>query len=164
MKKIITLALSLVLVFAMSITAFASTKADIILALKEAGANAYVSQAEQFLADNDLTETQIDGVIAEIKKAQATADGVTDISQLTAAQKQAIVANVDAAAAIVDAVAVVDWNDNTITITKGNSDYVVEAAPIKPTGASTTATVAVIAVLALGLAACGAAVSKKRLA
>ena len=51
----------------------------------------------------------------------------------------------------------------SVTDAKG-TQYTVSSNPVKATGATTTATVAGIAVLAMGLVACGVAVSKKRFA
>ena len=54
-KKISALVLSLMLVFAMSISAFAASKDDIISKLQSAGvATEYVNAAKQFLADNKI--------------------------------------------------------------------------------------------------------------
>lgn len=55
-KKISALVLSLMLVFAMSISAFAASKDDIISKLQSAGvATEYVNVAKQFLADNTVS-------------------------------------------------------------------------------------------------------------
>ena len=77
MKKITTLVLSLVLVLAMSITAFAATPNDEVkAALTEAGVTGeYYDQAVKFLANNELTAEQATAVKNEIKAAKATAGG-----------------------------------------------------------------------------------------
>ena len=58
-KKISALVLSLMLVFAMSISAFAASKDDIISKLQSAGvATEYVNVAKQFLADNTVSDAE----------------------------------------------------------------------------------------------------------
>ena len=72
-KKISALVLSLMMVFAMSITAFAATEDDIKSKLEAAGIpDAYMTQVDSFLANNDLDEAQIDAVIEQIDLAVAT--------------------------------------------------------------------------------------------
>lgn len=156
MKKITTLVLSLVLVLAMSITAFAATPNDEVkAALTEAGVTGeYYDQAVKFLANNELTAEQATAVKNEIKAAKATA-GDAKISKIKA--------NIETAAHAVGAK--VSFADKTISVTDAKgTQYTVSFNPVKATGATTTATVAGIAVLAMGLVACGVAVSKKRFA
>ena len=157
MKKITTLVLSLVLVLAMSITAFAATpNDDVKAALKEAGVTGeYYDQAVKFLANNELTAEQ-----AEAKKNAGDAKSVADLS---ADQISKIKTNITIAANAVGAK--VSFADKTISVTDAKgTQYTVSSNPVKATGATTTATVAGIAVLAMGLVACGVAVSKKRFA
>ena len=162
-KKISALVLSLMLVFAMSISAFAASKDDIISKLQSAGvATEYVNAAKQFLADNTVSDEDAAYVIAKIDAATATANGVKDIASLTADQKSAIMAD---AAAKLGATVSFDASTNTITAVKDGKSYV--AAPsakvVKDTGFTTAATVGVVAVLAMGLVVC-AFVSKKKVA
>lgn len=165
MKKITTLVLSLVLVLAMSITAFAATPNDEVkAALTEAGVTGtYFDEAVKFLANNTLTADQAEVVVAQIKEAKKTAGEAKSVADLSADQISKIKANIETAAAKVDAK--VSFDNKTISVTdaKGNP-YTVSSNPVKATGATTTATVAGIAVLAMGLVACGVAVSKKRFA
>ena len=158
-KKISALVLSLMLVFAMSISAFAASKDDIISKLQSAGvATEYVNVAKQFLADNTVSDADAAYVIAKIDAATATANGVKDIASLTADQKSAIMADIKDAAAKLGATVSFDASNNTIT-------YVValSAKVVKDTGFTTAATVGVVAVLAMGLVVC-AFVSKKKVA
>lgn len=76
MKKITTLVLSLVLVLAMSITAFAATpNDDVKAALKEAGVTGeYYDQAVNVLANNELTAEQAEAVVYQVKEAKKNAD------------------------------------------------------------------------------------------
>ena len=153
MKKITTLVLSLVLVLAMSITAFAATPNDEVkAALTEAGVTGeYYDQAVKFLANNELTAEQ------------ATAGDAKSVADLSADQISKIKANIETAAHAVGAK--VSFADKTISVTDAKgTQYAVSSNPVKATGATTTATVAGIAVLAMGLVACGVAVSKKRFA
>ena len=150
-KKISALVLSLMLVFAMSISAFVATE--------------YVNAAKQFLADNTVSDEDAAYVIAKIDAATATANGVKDIASLTADQKSAIMADIKDAAAKLGATVSFDASTNTITAVKDGKSYV--AAPsakvVKDTGFTTAATVGVVAVLAMGLVVC-AFVSKKKVA
>lgn len=165
-KKFFVMVLSLVMMLAMSVTAFAATEDDIIKELKAAGVpETYVSQAEQYLANNEVIDTQADNVIAEIKKAKETAGDVTELKNLSAEQKTAILKNVEAAGTAMGATVVVDTKDNKVTITdENNKTYIVEENPVKPTGVSVYATYAVVAAMAMVLVACGVVVSKRRAA
>lgn len=167
-KKISALVLSLMLVFAMSISAFAASKDDIISKLQSAGvATEYVNVAKQFLADNKVSDADAAYVIAKIDAATATANGVKDIASLTADQKSAIMADIKDAAAKLGATVSFDASNNTITAVnvKDGKSYVValSAKVVKDTGFTTAATVGVVAVLAMGLVVC-AFVSKKKVA
>ena len=105
MKKITTLVLSLVLVLAMSITAFAATpNDDVKAALTEAGVTGeYYDQAVKFLANNELTAEQATAVKNEIKAAKATAGEAKSVADLSADQISKIKANIETAAAKVGA-------------------------------------------------------------
>ena len=165
-KKISALVLSLMLVFAMSTSAFAASKDDIISKLQSAGvATEYVNVAKQFLADNTVSDADAAYVIAKIDAATATANGVKDIASLTADQKSAIMADIKDAAAKLGATVSFDASNNTITAVKDGKSYVValSAKVVKDTGFTTAATVDVVAVLAMGLVVC-AFVSKKKVA
>lgn len=165
-KKISALVLSLMLVFAMSISAFAASKDDIISKLQSVGvATEYVNVAKQFLADNTVSDADAAYVIAKIDAATATANGVKDIASLTADQKSAIMADIKDAAAKLGATVSFDASNNTITAVKDGKSYVValSAKVVKDTGFTTAATVGVVAVLAMGLVVC-TFVSKKKVA
>ena len=138
-KKISALVLSLMLVFAMSISAFAASKDDIISKLQSAGvATEYVNVAKQFLADNTVSDADAAYVIAKIDAATATANGVKDIASLTADQKTAIMADIKDAAAKLGATVSFDASNNTITAVKDGKSYVValSAKVVKDTGFS----------------------------
>lgn len=165
MKKITTLVLSLVLVLAMSITAFAATpNDDVKAALKEAGVTGeYYDQAVKFLANNELTAEQAEAVVYQVKEAKKNAGDAKSVADLSADQISKIKTNITIAANAVGAK--VSFADKTVSVTDAKgTQYTVSSNPVKATGATTTATVAGIAVLAMGLVACGVAVSKKRFA
>ena len=142
-KNISALVLSLMLVFAMSISAFAASKDDIISKLQSAGvATEYVNVAKQFLADNTVSDADAAAyVIAKIDAATATANGVKDIASLTADQKSAIMADIKDAAAKLGATVSFDASNNTITAVKDGKSYVValSAKVVKDTGFTTAA-------------------------
>lgn len=161
MKKITTLVLSLVLVLAMSITAFAATpNDDVKAALKEAGVTGeYYDQAVKFLANNELTAEQAEAVVYQVKEAKKNAGDAKSVADQISKIKTNITIAANAAGAKVS------FADKTISVTDAKgTQYTVSSNPVKATGATTTATVAGIAVLAMGLVACGVAVSKKRFA
>jgi len=137
---------------------------EVKAALTEAGVTGeYYDQAVKFLANNELTAEQATAVKNEIKAAKATAGDAKSVADLSADQISKIKANIETAAHAVGAK--VSFADKTISVTDAKgTQYTVSSNPVKATGATTTATVAGIAVLAMGLVACGVAVSKKRFA
>lgn len=167
-KKLMVMAASLTMVFAMSVTAFAATKSDIVAELKKAGVpDEYITTAETFLANNEVTTAEADQVVALIKEAAVTKGSATKVSDLTAEQKKAIFKNVEDAAKVVGATVTVDTKNNTVKVTDKNSkEYVVTETKevIKPTGMSVMATYGVMAVLAMALVGCGVFVSKRKAA
>lgn len=167
MKKITTLVLSLVLVLAMSITAFAATNNDVLGALKGHVSGDVYGQVEAFLSENKLTEAELTAVKGYVDAAVKEANGVTDVTKLTAEQKKNIKNDILAAAGEIKSVKVdvnFDAASNSVVVKAGDKTYTAKANAVQATGVSTTATVAGIAVLAMGLVACGVAVSKKRFA
>ena len=169
LKKLIVCAMATIMVAASSLTAFAAEmtteEKDIIAALKDAGVPAeYVTQAENYLAKDDVTVTaaQATTIKTEIAEAKATANGTLDINKLTAAQKEAIVADVQAAAAAVDLKVSYDSTASTIKVADKTGATVVSVSDsaVKDTGADMSTTVAVVSVLGAALVACAAA-SKK---
>ena len=127
-EKITTLVLSLVLVLAMSITAFAATpNDDVKAALTEAGVTGeYYDQAVKFLANNELTAEQATAVKNEIKAAKATAGEAKSVADLSADQISKIKANIETAAAKVGAK--VSFADKTISVTdaKGTQYHLIQ--------------------------------------
>ena len=121
-KKLTTLLLALSLTVGTSITAFASPNDDAIAALKNAKVPAtYVIQAENYLKTTTLTADQSAAVIAQITEANAivNASGVTDLTKLSEADKNAVLENIVQAGKAIDL---------TVNVTKqSNGQYLVVA-------------------------------------
>jgi hypothetical protein len=121
-KKLTTLFLTLSLTIGTSIVAFAAPNDDVISSLRNAKVpETYIIQAENYLKTTTLTEAQSTAVIAEISQAVAvvTASGVKDLSMLSGADKDAILADVVAAGNAIDL---------TVNVTKAsNGQYLVVA-------------------------------------
>jgi hypothetical protein len=96
-KKFTTLFLTLALVVGTTITAFATPNDDTIAALKNAKVPAtYIIQAENYLKTNTLTADQSVAIIAQITEAGdiLKASGITDLTKLSAADRDKILQNV----------------------------------------------------------------------
>ena len=121
-RKITTLLLTLALVVGTSVTAFATPNDDAITALKNAKVpETYIIQAENYLKTTTLTAEESTAVVAQITEAAAIleASGQTDITKLSEADKNAIVANIVAAGEAIDL---------TVTVTKAsNGQYAIVA-------------------------------------
>lgn len=143
MKKIIsTLVLSVVLVFATCITAFAAPKDDVLAALKSAGIDAsYVAKAEAYLNSVTITPAQAQAVISNVDAAKAIANGQTDYTKLTSDQKSKIFADIQQAASAVGltatiskaangtpTIALVDSKGNDVAAISGTGNVLVNTA------------------------------------
>ena len=121
-KKLSTLLLARSLTVGTSITAFATPNDDAIAALKNAKVPAtYVIQAENYLKTTTLTADQSAAVIAQITEANAivNASGVTDLTKLSEADKNAVLENIVQAGKAIDL---------TVNVTKqSNGQYLVVA-------------------------------------
>lgn len=100
-KSLTSLVLSASLVIGSSVTAFAGTpNEDVIQALKDAKVPAtYLIQAENYLKTTTLTADQAAAVKTEITSASAVAKaaGVTDLTKLSVADKNKVLADVEQA-------------------------------------------------------------------
>ena len=163
-KKLVVLALSAIMVFAMSTTAFAATKDEVISALNGKVDATYINQAKAFLANVEMTSDQADQVIAKINEAAKVADGVTALDKLSVDKKHQIVDILSEAGATVNVKVSADYSANEVTFTAPNNAKTVIGEVVKDTGVSTYATVTVIAALAIAVVACGVVVSKKKTA
>ena len=134
MKKIIvSLSFAFVLFFGVQANVAAATEIDIIKTLVSSSLPSnYVQQAKNYLRSNDVTAEEANQVIDHINNAQAVvnARGAKSVNQLTKADKQAILAELTATAAILDITVTVTskrvvFNDANGTVvatftTKGN--------------------------------------------
>lgn len=137
MKKAWTVLLVvLIMVIGMTSAVSAASVTDIITAL-EAGhvPDVYIAQAESYFASHTVTSAQADQLITFIKAATTTAAGETKLSELSASQRTAIVADITKAAQVIGLTATYD--NKAITV-KDNSNQVVftvtSASAVKQTG------------------------------
>jgi hypothetical protein len=99
-KKLATLFLTLSLIVGTSIVAFAAPNDDVISSLRNAKVpQTYIIQAENYLKTTTLTQAQSTAVIEKISQATdiVTASGVKDLTMLSEADKNAILADIVAA-------------------------------------------------------------------
>ena len=165
MKKIIvSLSFAFVLFFGVQANVAAATENDIIKTLVSSSLPSnYVQQAKNYLRSNDVTAEEANQVIDHINNAQAVvnARGANSLSQLTTADRQAILAELTAATAVLDITVTVTskgvvFSNATGTVmatfpTKGND--------VKQTGANNLYLAGGISLL---VAAAGAAVVAKK--
>lgn len=162
MKKILYV-LALALVFlGTSTSVSAASESDIIATLNDAGVPAvYVTQAENYLRANDVTDAEADQIISRINNAAAIANGVTDLSQLSQEQLQAILAEATAAASVLGLT--LSFEDGVVTFFDADNSVVAQLSmdgnEVKQTGSSYTY---LVAGLGLVVAAAGSAVLLKR--
>ncbi len=121
LKITTVLLLTVILVCGTLVTAFASPNTDVINELKEVGKvpATYIIQAENYLKTRELTQVEADAVIAQIMVAADIMKnaGVTDLSKLSSADTQKILAVVTEAGAVLDiAISVKKSADGTYTI------------------------------------------------
>lgn len=99
-KKLASMVVAASIVLGTSVTAFAAPNDDVISALKNAKVPAtYLIQAENYLKNNTLTADQASAVTSKINDAASVLKtaGVTDITKLSAAQKQQVIADATSA-------------------------------------------------------------------
>jgi hypothetical protein len=92
-KMFSTLVLSLVMVVGAASAALAAPNDDVISALKTNHVpNDYIIQAENYLKNHTLTQSQADAVVAQIEKAGdiMAAAGTKDINKLSYSQQEAV--------------------------------------------------------------------------
>lgn len=173
-KKIMAVTASAVMMLAMSVSAFAAgtvdaTEQKILDELKAKSVTSnYISQAENYLAKDgvNVTEAQATSIIANIDKAadiaaKANIKTKADLLKADAAVVDSIVAEVKAAAAVVDLTVSYNTKNGEVSIVdKDNKVVATSNVGIKKTGADSMTTVAVVSVL--GLAVAGLAVVSKK--
>lgn len=139
MKKFLSILAAVLFFFGASTPVSAASESDIINTLNAEGVPAvYVTQAENYLRANEVTEAEADQIISHIENAAAIANGVTDPSQLTRDQLQAILAEVTAAAAVIDLNVTVADGVVTFYDADGNivAQFSLSGNEVKQTGSS----------------------------
>jgi uncharacterized beta-barrel protein YwiB (DUF1934 family) len=104
-KVIVSLLFAFVLFFGTQSNIAAATENDIISTLEASSLPSnYVQQAKNYLRSNDVTVEEADQIIVHINNAQSVvnARGAKSMNQLTKADKQAILAELTATAAVLD--------------------------------------------------------------
>ena len=104
-KVIVSLLFTFVLFFGALSNVAAATENDIISTLEASSLPSnYVQQAKNYLRSNDVTVEEADQIIVHINNAQTVvnARGAKSMNQLTQADKQAILAELTATAAVLD--------------------------------------------------------------
>ena len=187
MKKLISFVLAGAMTLAMSVSAFAAqgvTAAEqkildqAKVKAEELGVDTntssqyknYYGQAESYLARNELTQTQIDAMVAAVDEAAATAkaemaaNGVTRLGDLSpsvfAALEDKVANQITKAAAAVGIKVVVTKDGWAVQDLKGDT-VIDNEKPIKQTGSDMTTT-AVMAVMFVGALSACVVVAKKR--
>lgn len=171
-KKLLVCALATIMLMSMSITAFGAElttdEQSIITALTNAGVPAtYVTKAQNYLAAVDVTAAQATAINTQITAAKATAGSATTLAALTTEQKNAIVADAAAAGKVIGVTVTFNATANTFSaVDAAGTDILASPSTgvIKVTGANMNTTIAIVAVLAMALVACGVVVGKKRFA
>jgi len=104
-KVIVSLLFAFLLFFGAQSNVAAATENDIISTLEASSLPSnYVQQAKNYLRSNDVTVEEADQIIVHINNAQSVvnARGAKSMNQLTKADKQAILAELTATAAVLD--------------------------------------------------------------
>ena len=135
MKKfIVSLLFAFVLFFGAQPNVAAATENDIIATLEATSLPSnYVQQAKNYLMSNDVTAEEAEQIIVHINNAQAVvnARGANSLSQLTTADRQAILAELTAATAGLDITVTVTSKKVVFSDAEGT---VVAAFPTKGNG------------------------------
>ena len=165
MKRILSIALTtLLIVMSFSAVVSAAPVDDVIAALEEANVpEAYVEQARSYFAENPLTEEDAAAIIGYIEAAAAIADGKTKISELSGADRSAILAEISKAANVIDLT--VSYDDGDINVRDASGNLVFSesgAGAVKQTGFDYS--IILFGLAGIVLAGSAAIVSKKKLA
>ena len=135
MKKfIVSLLFAFVLFFGAQPNVAAATENDIIATLEATSLPSnYVQQAKNYLMSNDVTAEEAEQIIVHINNAQAVvnARGANSLSQLTTADRQAILAELTATTAVLDITVTVTSKKVVFSDAEGT---VVAAFPTKGNG------------------------------
>lgn len=163
-KVIVSLLFAFVLFFGAQPNVAAATENDIIATLEATSLPSnYVQQAKNYLMANDVTAEEADQIIVHINNAQAVvnARGANSVNQLTQADKQAILAELVAAAAILDMTVTVTSKEVVLSDAHGTvvARFPINGNDVKQTGANNLYLAGGISLL---VAAAGAAVVAKK--
>ncbi|MHC1684893.1 MAG: hypothetical protein AB6733_18460 [Clostridiaceae bacterium] len=142
MKKLFsTLVLSIFLVFATCINAFAAPKDDVLDLLKSIGMSSYEGKAEAYLNTISITSEQAQTIISNVEAAKTVSNGETDYRKLTSEQKIQIFSYIKEAANAVGLTAkyskaadgsftivLVDANNNVVASFGGSGNVLANTA------------------------------------
>ena len=170
MKKLLTIALLVVLVFAVVTNVNAATKGELSAYLTKthtvAGESVSISDAdkvkiERYLSENEVTEEQADKVIAKVDEAIAVmnAAGESDVTKLSKADKDKLVKIANEAASVLGLTISYDASTKTVSIYKDGklleSVSLTSNTKLVQTGSSNIAYIAVpvVAIIAVAMVA-----------
>jgi glutamate synthase domain-containing protein 3 len=163
-KVIVSLLFAFVLFLGTAPNVAAATENDIIATLEATNLPAnYVQQAKNYLMSHDVTAAQADQIIAHINNAQAivTASGSKSVNQLSDAERHAILAELSAAAAVLDMTVTVTSKEVTFSGADGTvmATFPTKGNDVKQTGSNNVYLAGGITLL---VAAVGSAVVAKK--
>lgn len=119
-NKVASFAIALSLVGFMKVSVSAAANDDVINALKAANVpQTYIIQAENYLKNNTITDAQASAVESQITTAKniMSAANVTDVSKLSAADKQSVINAITSAGQAIDLnISVAKQSDGTYAI------------------------------------------------
>lgn len=170
MRKLLTIALLLVVVFALATNVNAATKSELSAYLTKthtvAGEEVSLSESdkvkvERYLSENDVTEEQADKIIAKVDEAIAVMNeaGVSDITKLSKEDKEKLVNIANEAASVLGLTISYDASTKTISIYKDGklieSTSITSNSKLVQTGSSNIAYIAVpvVAIIAIAMVA-----------
>lgn len=167
MKKILTIAITFVMMAMVAVSSYATTSSELADTLYSKGSKYGMTTAdkvkiERYLADNAVTDEQANAIVAKADEAIAVmeAAGKTSYKDLTAAQKSELKTIVNEAASIADLT--LKFSTSKVEVYKDGK--LVEAVTLNNgklayTGSSS----AIVVVSSLAIIALVAVVAKKRL-
>lgn len=162
MKKVFYVLAFALLFVGTSTSVSAASEGDIVTTLNDAGVPAvYVTQAENYLRANEVTEAEADQIVQNIANASAIAGGATSLDQLSQDQLQAILSEATSAAAVLDLSLAVDGGVVTFYDATGSvaAQLSLSGNEVKQTGSNY---IYLVGGLSLLVAAAGSAVVLKR--
>lgn len=126
----------------------------------------YLTQAESFLMKRDLTDDQVDAIIAKIKEAKAylQSQGLKGFKGWTQEQVNSMTAIAQEAADVVDVTVSVDATTGEVSVTDNTdgTDYELTGPVVQVTGMDINMTLVVIAALVATVASVAVIAGKKK--